>query len=106
MRIKKFQAHSLKEATEQMKRDLGPEAIIISSRKVTRGGPFNLLGRDMFEVTGAIDEVAPAPQSTYRRRPESPEFAQHLERSSVDLEEQRYAGQPAPDCRAIRPGRA
>jgi len=87
MRIKKFQAHSLKEATEQMKSDLGPEAIIISSRKLTRGGPFNFLGREMFEVTGAIDEVAPVPQSTYRRRPESPDFARHLERSHVDLEE-------------------
>jgi len=88
MRIKKFQAHSLKEATELVKRDLGPEAIIISSRKVTRGGPFNLLGRDMFEVTGAIDDVVPVSQSTYRRRPESQEFAQHLERSHTDLEEQ------------------
>jgi flagellar biosynthesis protein FlhF len=88
MRIKKFQAHSLKEGCEQMKRDLGPDAIIISSRKVTRGGPFNLLARDMFEVTGAIDEVSAPPPGAYRRRTESPEFAQHLERSNVDLEEQ------------------
>ena len=55
MRIKKFVAHSLKEATEEMKKELGPDAIVVSSRKIARGGPFNFLGRDAFEVTGAID---------------------------------------------------
>jgi flagellar biosynthesis GTPase FlhF len=32
MRIKRFVAHSLKEATGQMKAELGPEAIVISAK--------------------------------------------------------------------------
>lgn len=90
MRIKKFVARSLKEATEQMKKELGPEAIVISSRKVTRGGPFNFLGKDEFEVTGALDEAPAAAQNTYRRRaPAAPaQFERQLERSRATLDEE------------------
>ena len=87
MRIKKFVAHSLKEATEQMKTELGPEAIVVSSRKVTRGGPFNFLGRDAFEVTGAIDDAPPAAQNTYRRR-QTTGFEKHLDQSRSSLDEE------------------
>ena len=87
MRIKKFVAHSLKEATEQMKKELGPEAIVVSSRKVTRGGPFNFLGRDAFEVTGAIDDAPPTTQNTYRRRPAA-SFEKHLDQSRSSLDEE------------------
>jgi flagellar biosynthesis protein FlhF len=87
MRIKKFVAHSLKEATEQMKKELGPEAIVVSSRKVTRGGPFNFLGRDAFEVTGALDDTPPSAQNTYRRRP-AVGFEKHLDQSRASMDEE------------------
>ncbi len=89
MRIRKFVAHTLKEATEQMKQELGPDAIVISNRKVTRGGPFNFLGREAFEVTGAIDDAVPATVSTYRRKSAaSPPFERHLEESRSALNDQ------------------
>ncbi len=81
MRIKKFTGHTLKEATELMKSELGPDAIVLSSRKVPRGGPLSFLGRDMFEITGAMDEAALAGENTYRRRPEGRGFDQYLRES-------------------------
>ena len=88
MRIKKFAGHTLKEATDLMKRELGPDAIVVSSRKITRGGPLSLFGRDVFEITGAIDDVAPGQQNSYRNRPGTPAFQQHLGRSAQELDEQ------------------
>ncbi|MCX6138835.1 MAG: flagellar biosynthesis protein FlhF [Ignavibacteriales bacterium] len=66
MRIKKFTAPTMKEATEQMKRELGPEAIILNTRKMGKSTMVNFLGKEMVEVTAAIDEPLPK-----RARPES-----------------------------------
>lgn len=88
MRIKRFVAHSLKEATEQMKVELGPEAIVISSKKITRGGPFSFFGRDAYEVTGAIDDVPQAAPNTYQRRTGMTGFERQLEHSRAQLEEE------------------
>lgn len=57
MRIKKFTGTSLKDATEAMKQDLGPEAIVLHTRSIKRGGPLNLLGKETVEITGAIDDT-------------------------------------------------
>lgn len=88
MRIKKFVGHTLKEATDLMKRELGSDAIVISSRKITKGGPLNLFGRDVFEITGAIDDVVPGQPNSYRNRQAPQGFQQHLGRSVQDMEEQ------------------
>jgi len=59
----------MKEATEKMKHDLGTEAIILNTRKVANGKLFNFLGKDMLEVTAAVDDQ-PAPRKhgdEYRR---------------------------------------
>ncbi len=67
MRIKKFVGPTLKEVTEQMKRELGPDAIILNTRKIAKGGLLNFLGKEVFEITAALDdEVAMArTSSTY-----------------------------------------
>jgi len=88
MRIKRFVAHSLKEATEQMKGELGPEAIVISSKKITRGGPFSFFGREAYEVTGAIDDAPQAAPNTYRRHSGTTGFGKHLEESRAQLDEE------------------
>ncbi len=88
MRIKKFVGHTLKDASEQMKQELGPDAIVVSSRKVTRGGPFNFLGREAFEITAAVDDVVPGQQNNYRARPAAAGFQQQLGRTAQELEEQ------------------
>jgi flagellar biosynthesis protein FlhF len=116
MRIKKFVAHSLKEATEQMKTELGPDAIVVSSRKVTRGGPFNFLGRDAFEVTGAIDDTPAPAQNTYRRRQSTGGFERQLEQSRAAADEdtalaglrriaEQFGDRQADDVRAATAGR-
>ncbi len=64
MRIKKFTGATLKEATDMMKSELGADAIILSTRKVARGGVLNFLGKEEFEITAAIDDqVMPAQSS-------------------------------------------
>ena len=88
MRIKRFVAHSFKEATEQMKAELGSEAIVISSKKITRGGPFSFLGRDSYEVTGALDDAPQTAPNAYRRRPASSGFEKQLEQSRAMLDEE------------------
>jgi len=56
MQIKKFVGTTMKEATERMRAELGPDAIILNTRRVTSGKMLNFLGKDMLEITAALDE--------------------------------------------------
>lgn len=56
MKIKKFVGKSFKEALEIVKKELGPDAIILSSKSV-KTGPFGLLNKEAVEVTAAMDEA-------------------------------------------------
>ncbi|WP_342347134.1 flagellar biosynthesis protein FlhF [uncultured Nitrospira sp.] len=66
MKLKRFEALSLQEALQAVKAELGPEAVIVSSRRVQKGGGlFGLLSQSIIEVTAAVDrssqaEVEPA----------------------------------------------
>jgi len=55
MRIKKFVGGSFKEALETVKRELGSDAIILSSKSM-KTGPFGMLNKEAVEVTVALDE--------------------------------------------------
>lgn len=75
MRIKKFLGNNIKEATEQMKRELGTEAIVLHTRRVPKNNILKSLGKEQFEITGAIDDPSELseseqqlPNSTYSRR--------------------------------------
>jgi len=81
MRIKRFLAESMKDATEQMKTELGPDAIILNTRKVNKGGSLNFLGKEMVEVTAAIDDVPASQNTTYARRRPSESFERYLANS-------------------------
>jgi flagellar biosynthesis protein FlhF len=54
MQVKKFEAPTIQEALENVKRELGPEAIILQTKKNKRG--FGLLSKASVEVTAAISE--------------------------------------------------
>jgi flagellar biosynthesis protein FlhF len=54
MKIKKFIAPSIKQALTDIKKELGDNAVILNSKKVKHG---NLLSKEMFEITAAIDEL-------------------------------------------------
>jgi len=55
MQVKKFEARSMKEALEMIKTQLGPDAIILSAKEITKG--FGLGGEKSIEVTAAFSEA-------------------------------------------------
>ncbi|HTZ17545.1 MAG TPA: hypothetical protein VMB78_03815 [Dissulfurispiraceae bacterium] len=65
MKIKKFVGNNFKEALEMVKKELGADAIILSSRTL-RKGPMGLLKKDTVEVTAALDEIRD-PEETFRQ---------------------------------------
>lgn len=69
MKIKLFHAETMHEAIRDIKAELGPDAVILSTKRVRQGSlPFGLFGRPLLEVTAATDrdtkEFAPIPQPT------------------------------------------
>jgi flagellar biosynthesis protein FlhF len=69
MKIKLFHAETMHEAIRAIKAELGPDAVILSTKRVRQGSlPFGLFGRPLLEVTAATDrdtkEFAPTPQPT------------------------------------------
>jgi len=60
MKIKLFHAETMHEAIRDIKAELGPDAIILSTKRVRQGGlPFGLFGRPLLEVTAATDRDTP-----------------------------------------------
>ena len=55
MMIKKFVAPTTKEALAQTKKELGPDAVILKSRKVKTGGLLDFTGKEVAEVLAAVD---------------------------------------------------
>ena len=49
MQVKRYQARSIQDAVERIKEDLGPNAMILSTKRVSKG-PGASNGRDLFEV--------------------------------------------------------
>jgi len=66
MRIKKYTAKSMKEALLQIKAELGEDAMILKTAKLSKG-LFGLSGQEEIEVTAGVDDESPG------KRP--PEFA-------------------------------
>jgi flagellar biosynthesis protein FlhF len=54
MRVKKFEAKSMKDALRMVKAELGPEAVILGARENKRS--FGIAGETSFEVTAAVSE--------------------------------------------------
>ena len=63
MNLKRYRVNNIQEALQQIKKDLGPDAIIVSTRQVREGGSaFGLFGKTMLEVTAARDDKRAAKQ--------------------------------------------
>src|SRR5438046_2931672 len=54
MQVKKFEAPTIQEALDTIKRELGPEAIILQTKQNKRG--FGLMSRSSVEVTAAVSD--------------------------------------------------
>jgi len=62
MLVKTFQAASMPEALRMVKAELGPDAMILSTKKERTGGFLGFFSRQVYRVTAAIDPVRkPAP---------------------------------------------
>ncbi|MBW7886926.1 MAG: flagellar biosynthesis protein FlhF [Bacteroidetes bacterium] len=84
MQIKKYVAESLKEATEQMKQELGPEAIILHTRKLPKNSLLKTIGKERVEITAAIDEL-PHPLNDEKSLTKfQPTYSKHAVRHSYD----------------------
>lgn len=84
MKIKKYCAENMQEGLQQIKKDLGPDAVIIQSRKVRQDGLRGLFLPAKVEITAAVD--TPHPPLTFAREPERlPEH--RLEREIADLKQ-------------------
>ena len=61
MKIRKYVARNMPEALQQVRDDLGEQAVILNTRTLRRNNRFNLAAEARVEVTAAYDE-APAVQ--------------------------------------------
>src|SRR2546422_471993 len=74
MKVKTYKTESLEEGLENIKRDLGHEALILSTRSVKVRPPYGLFKKASWEITAALDdreEVKPAAKAVaavYDRR--------------------------------------
>ncbi len=55
MRIKRYEAPTIQEALVKVKKDLGPEAIILYTKTFRKGGVLGFFGTPMAEITAGID---------------------------------------------------
>jgi flagellar biosynthesis protein FlhF len=55
MRIRRYEAASVQEALQKVRQELGPEAVILYTKKLRKGGFFGLGGSEVAEVTAGVD---------------------------------------------------
>jgi flagellar biosynthesis protein FlhF len=88
MLVKTFQAASMAEALRLVKAELGPDAMILSTKKEKTGGILGFFSKSVYRVTAAIDPVRnqaapPPPPAPYRERPERERTAKEEMESSM-----------------------
>lgn len=101
MNLKCFTAGSMAEALTLVKRDLGPHAVILHTRKYKRGGILGLGAREVVEVTAADRMDAPRPRGSERagrapaapRRPEAQPLAGDLIRRTYAVAQAEFRRQ-------------
>lgn len=74
MLVKTFQAASMAEALRMVKAELGPDAMILSTKKEKTGGILGFFSKQAYRVTAAIDPARkpappPAAPAVYREAP-------------------------------------
>lgn len=56
MKYKRVLANDIKEATEQIRLEMGPDAMIVSTKKIRTGGIFGLFKKPLVEVIAIMEE--------------------------------------------------
>lgn len=62
MRVKKFIASSMPEAMQQIRKELGADAVILSSKEVRKRRAFGLFSKKQLEVVAALDPQPAVPK--------------------------------------------
>lgn len=57
MRVKVFTAATVQEAMNQVKNELGIDAVILHTKRFHKGGFLGYMGKEMVEVTAAVDDL-------------------------------------------------
>lgn len=68
MKIKKYEVSDMKEALSMIKEELGPNAVILSTRKVMKSNSFGLFAKPILEVTAAVEAEGSAYAKTAPRQ--------------------------------------
>src|SRR5690349_18338137 len=55
MQIRRYTGADLPEVLDRVHRELGPNAAILNTRRISEGGFFGMLGKPAYEVTVAVD---------------------------------------------------
>src|SRR5437016_2019193 len=107
MKVKTYKTRSLHEGLEDIKRDLGSEALILSTRSVSVRPPYSLFKKQEWEITAALEEkpavvVAAAPAAktvaAVYNRPQS------MVETSPAVTDRRYSASTA-TAAAVAPAR-
>ncbi|MBU4532804.1 MAG: flagellar biosynthesis protein FlhF [Eubacteriales bacterium] len=71
MKIKKYLVRDMREAMQRIKEDMGPDAVILASRKVRGRGILGLFRPRRLEVTAALDEPRETAKVAAKPEPEA-----------------------------------
>lgn len=107
MKIKKYETSNMKEALQIIKQDLGPDAVILSTRKVMKNNNFGLFGKQVLEVTAAVDyktEAHNEPQIQSKPRTANPAYSPYLNDTSVSQGTKNFQSVSKPESVPFRSG--
>lgn len=62
MNVRQYEGETLRACLEQVRADLGPEAVIIETRKLKKGGVLGVGSRDTVRIIAAAGAPGPTPQ--------------------------------------------
>jgi flagellar biosynthesis protein FlhF len=72
MQVRVFEATDMASGLKLVKKELGPDALILSTRTI-RNGTFGIMGKPILEITAAIDSVAVPPSQPIKMQKPVPQ---------------------------------
>jgi len=71
MKVRRYEGRTYRDALAQVREDLGPDAVILTTKELARGGLFGLFSRGAVEIVAAADLPAARGSSASRRATDS-----------------------------------
>lgn len=88
MLVKTFQAGSMSEALKMVKAELGPDAMILSSKEEKKKGIFGFFRKAVYKITAAVDQtprpVRPAPNPYAQEQNEVSSTREEFQKSMLE----------------------